>query len=93
MHNIQEVIRLKGGNEYKEGRALKRGYRGRRKVGELFKHTYIRDEEQGNNEVVDEEDYEGWRDIYNNTTTDGDSEVVIESCSGSCSDNSLSSID
>jgi len=45
MHNIQEVIRLEGGNEYKEGRVLKRGYHGRRKVGELFKHTYIRDEE------------------------------------------------
>ena len=92
MHNIQEVIRLEGGNEYKEGRALKRGYRGRRKVGELFKHAYIQDEEQSNSEGVEEEDYEGWRDIYN-TTTGGDGEVITESCSGSCSDSSLSSID
>ena len=41
VHNIQEVIRLEGGNEYKEGREAKRSYKGRRKVGELFKHAYI----------------------------------------------------
>ena len=31
-HNITEIIRLEGGNEYKEGRESKRVYRGRRKV-------------------------------------------------------------
>ena len=45
MHNVQEVIRLEGGNEYKEGRAMKRSYRGQRKVGQLLKHSWIADDE------------------------------------------------
>jgi len=61
VRNIQEVIRLEGGNEYQEGRALKRSYRGRRKIGELFKHAFISDtvddvEGDGDFEDVDEEE-------------------------------------
>jgi hypothetical protein len=41
-HHIQEVIRLKGGNEYEEGRkAFKRNWAGTRIKGKLSKHTYL----------------------------------------------------
>ena len=40
-HNIAEIIRLEGGNEYREGRESKRAYRGRRKVGQLFHHAWL----------------------------------------------------
>ncbi|KIV86170.1 hypothetical protein PV11_01800 [Exophiala sideris] len=56
MANIQKVIALKGGNEYKEGRESKRAYKGRRKIGELFKHSWVRDGAE-----VDDE-YEGIED-------------------------------
>jgi DDE superfamily endonuclease len=41
MHNIQEVIRLEGGNEYKEGRHSKRSYKGRRVIGLLSRHAFL----------------------------------------------------
>ena len=46
IHNIQEVIPLEGGNEYKEGRALRRSYRGQRKVGQLYKHSWIAESDE-----------------------------------------------
>ena len=39
--HIQEIIRLEGGNEYKEGRAVKRSYTGKRRVGTLSTHSYL----------------------------------------------------
>ena len=55
MANIQKVIQLKGGNEYPEGRAAKRSYKGRRRIGHLFKHSYIvSDDEEGFEDVDDE---------------------------------------
>lgn len=62
--NIQEVIRLEGGNEYAEGRQFQRSYRGRRKVGELFKHAWIKGDEPiiggpGDNEYEDVDDEGG----------------------------------
>lgn len=57
-HAIQEVIRLEGGNEYKEGRALKRSFRGRRKIGELFKHCWIQEDS------TEDEDYEDIDEAY-----------------------------
>ncbi|KAI1619097.1 hypothetical protein EDD36DRAFT_481147 [Exophiala viscosa] len=53
--NIQEVIRLEGRNEYAEGRLLQRSYRGRRKVGELFKHAWIKEEEPVVEDPMDDE--------------------------------------
>ena len=44
MENIKQVILLEGGNEYKEGRDSKRSYRGRRTVGSLYKHSFIRED-------------------------------------------------
>ncbi|KIW22017.1 uncharacterized protein PV07_12584 [Cladophialophora immunda] len=49
--NIQEIIRLEGGNEYKEGRDTRRSYRGYRKVGHLHKHKYLQDYRAGDGEV------------------------------------------
>ena len=41
-HHIKQIIRLEGGNEYKEGReAYKREYAGKRRVGILSTHAYI----------------------------------------------------
>ena len=41
-HHIQEIIRLKGGNEYEEGRkAFKRDHKGTRLKGQLSTHTYL----------------------------------------------------
>ena len=56
VRNIQEVIRLEGGNEYQEGRAAKRSYHGRRRIGELFKHSFISD-------AVEDEHCEDFEDI------------------------------
>jgi hypothetical protein len=40
--HIQEIIRLEGGNEYKEGRQyFKRSFVGRRIKGILSKHIYL----------------------------------------------------
>ena len=55
-HNITEIIRLEGGNEYKEGRESKRAYRGRRKVGQLFHHAWL-GVESDNCEQVAEDQY------------------------------------
>ena len=66
MANIQKVIELEGGNEYIEGRGLKRSYRGSRKIGELSTHCYINGAD------------ETWEDDENTTDSDvidGDSEV------------------
>jgi hypothetical protein len=39
---IQEIIRLEGGNEYKEGRKyFKRSFAGLRVKGKLSKHIYL----------------------------------------------------
>ncbi|KIX09038.1 uncharacterized protein Z518_00116 [Rhinocladiella mackenziei CBS 650.93] len=43
VNNIKKVIELEGGNEYPEGRETKRSYKGRRKVGEIYKHCWIND--------------------------------------------------
>jgi hypothetical protein len=41
-HNVQEVIRLEGGSEYKEGRAaFQRDFKGRRVVGKLSTHSFL----------------------------------------------------
>lgn len=41
-HHIKEIIRLNGGNEYKEGReAFKRCFKGRRQLGKLSTHAYL----------------------------------------------------
>lgn len=40
-NNIKEVLRLDGGNEYREGRAAKRSYRGLRLKGVLSPHAYL----------------------------------------------------
>jgi hypothetical protein len=41
-YHIQEIIRCKGGNEYKEGRKeFKRSWAGTRLKGKLSKHTYL----------------------------------------------------
>jgi hypothetical protein len=46
--HIQEIIRLKGGNEYPEGRkAFKRDQAGARRKGKLSKHTYLQAQAQG----------------------------------------------
>ena len=63
IHNIQEVIRLEGGNEYQEGRGLRRSYRARRTVGQLFKHVYIQDEENSNTIACIDEDEQFWADL------------------------------
>jgi hypothetical protein len=48
--HIEEVIRLKGGNEYKEGRkAFKRNWAGTRIKGKLSKHTYL----QAQGEIIE----------------------------------------
>ena len=84
MRNIQEVLRLEGGNEYKEGRDLRRGFHGRRKIGELFKHAYINDERNNDNGNGDSE-YEDWREVFTDQNTmtigDGDGEVSLTSSS------------
>ena len=59
VRNIQEVIRLEGGNEYQEGRASKRSYGGRRKIGQLFVHSFISDNAGDEDfEDIDEEQEE-----------------------------------
>ena len=45
--HIRQVIQLEGGNNYKEGRDLKRGYKGERRIGKLSNHTYLRSYEAG----------------------------------------------
>ena len=41
MANIQQVISLEGGNEYKEGRqVVKREFKGKRSKGTLSTHLY-----------------------------------------------------
>jgi hypothetical protein len=40
-HHIQEIIRLKGGNEYQEGRRHKKDYKGLRVKGKLSVHRYL----------------------------------------------------
>lgn len=41
-NNIQEVLRLEGGNEYREGRAAsQRDFKGRRVIGKLSTHSYL----------------------------------------------------
>jgi hypothetical protein len=59
-HHIQEIIRLEGGNEYKEGRDIKRGYKGQRRVGVLSTHSYLHQELSLQNEstVSDDEEEE-----------------------------------
>jgi fructose-bisphosphate aldolase class 1 len=45
--HIKEVIRLKGGNEYKEGRkAFNRDHKGTRIKGKLSTYSYLRTESQ-----------------------------------------------
>ena len=54
--NIQEVLRLEGGNEYREGRAaFIRNYQGRRTVGKLCTHSYLPTTEidEAENEYID----------------------------------------
>ena len=46
MANIKRVIKLEGGNEYKEGRNTKRAYRGLRKVGYLPYHQHRRQQDE-----------------------------------------------
>jgi hypothetical protein len=46
-HNMKEVVRLDGGNEYREGRGTKRAYRGHRKIGHLPFHSYLSDLAKG----------------------------------------------
>ena len=58
-HNIAEIIRLEGGNKYKEGRESKRAYRGRRKVGQLFHHAWLGVESDGCEQVAE---YNNWSD-------------------------------
>ena len=55
LYNIQQVIRLEGGNEYIEGRDTKRSWKGRRRLGELFKHIYV---PNGAREAYDEGFYD-----------------------------------
>lgn len=43
MANIKKIIALEGGNEYKEGRDVRRAYRKDRKVGYLPKHAHYRE--------------------------------------------------
>ena len=61
-YHIQEIIRLKGGNEYKEGvRGYKRSWAGRRIKGLLSSHQFVdkdlqhqgRDQDNSNSEVSD----------------------------------------
>ena len=40
-NNVQEVLRLNGGNEYREGRMGRRSYKGLRIKGVLSPHTYL----------------------------------------------------
>jgi hypothetical protein len=48
--HIEEVIRLKGGNEYEEGRkAFKRNWASTRIKGKLSKHTYL----QAQGEIIE----------------------------------------
>ena len=56
-HNIAEIIRLEGGNEYKEGRESKRAYRGRRKVGQLFHHAWLGVESDDCEQVAEDQDW------------------------------------
>jgi hypothetical protein len=59
MENIKKVIALDGGNEYPEGRKSRRLYKGRRRIGELFKHSWIQeDDDEGNEDNADYEDLE-----------------------------------
>jgi hypothetical protein len=45
--HIKEVIRLKGGNEYEEGRkAFRRDHKGTRIKGKLSTHSYLPTESQ-----------------------------------------------
>jgi len=55
VENIKKVIELEGGNEYPEGRETRRSYKGRRKIGELYKHYWINDSESY---IANDEDYE-----------------------------------
>ena len=49
---------VKGGNEYKEERALKRSYRCQRKIRQLYCHSYISDNARGAQGVTEETDFE-----------------------------------
>jgi hypothetical protein len=52
--NIQKVIELEGGNEYREGRNSKRSYRARRKVGHLYHHSWIGEDGELEQDAEDE---------------------------------------
>jgi hypothetical protein len=58
MANIKKVIALEGGNEYPEGRESKRSYKGRRRIGELYKHSWIQDDDDDDEGSQDNTDYE-----------------------------------
>ena len=62
-HHIQEIIRLKGGNEYKEGvKGFKRSWAGTRLKGKLSKLESI-DGTQHQGETGDNSDGEQWVDV------------------------------
>jgi len=56
--NIKRVIELEGGNEYQEGRNSKRSYKGRRRIGELFKHSFIVDESGDGEDYVSDDEFD-----------------------------------
>jgi transposase len=79
--HIEEIIRLKGGNEYPEGRkAFKRDQAGTRLKGKLSSHTYLQPQGQatedslGTATMVDdwESDIEGELDIGDSNETESD---------------------
>lgn len=60
-HNVQKVITLNGGNEYKEGRETKRSYKGLRRKGLLSPHAYYnaqRGADEAEDAVKDDDDVE-----------------------------------
>jgi hypothetical protein len=75
-HNIAEIIRLEGGNEYKEGRESKRAYRGRRKVGQLFHHSWLGVESGDCEQVAEDND---WSDQDSETSETGEAAEEFES--------------
>lgn len=62
VHNIKEVIRLEGGNEYKEGRNSKRSYKGQRIKGVLSPHTYLNAQLSASEAGASEVDEDVWID-------------------------------
>ena len=68
--HIQEIIHLKGGNEYPEGRkAFKRDFAGLRLKGKLSSHAYLHPQGKQDNEQEQKQEQDIWQDQDNEQGT------------------------